>query len=125
MKRFTISTRWLICAVFILAVVFGLFKPAYEVHREADLHVHEWVERKVGGRVDYLSGLASPPFWPRYRNRLLGRPWKGSPFCSDGGKRLAEACERNHPELIGDGLGLGNLIKKNPAMKILVNRSNR
>src|SRR6185312_17380844 len=105
MKRPRITTSWMMVAVLLLAVALGFGLPAINVYRDPDLHLHEWAVLKDDGKLDYEmsgGGMVSPPFWPRYWRRLLGRPENTPVVCTGGAGHVVEACERNYPKQSGE-----------------------
>ncbi len=100
--------------VLVLAVLLGLGLPADRVLRDPGFHVHAWIDPAgrpktrtgVPIELDHLPATIlrverrSSPFWPRYRRRLVGRPWRDQPVCHPDPSRIAEACEYAHPGMI-------------------------
>jgi hypothetical protein len=102
--------------VLAIAMFLGATLPAIEVIRERDFdfHVHTWVNPNGGAnlapgrpiRPDQMPvtlsqvEMRSTPFWPRYWRCLLGRPWRGQPFCDPDPTRLVEACEHAYPGMV-------------------------
>lgn len=94
-RRFT--TRRLMSLILACAFVLGLAIPAAEVYRTKEYHVHIGVDPTRPGVTSW--GGIEPPFWPRYLNRLAGRPWRGLGPCGFETGLEVDHCEFAHPEM--------------------------
>src|SRR4051812_1483621 len=88
----------------ILAVAggMGLLLPFFVAAREAEHHLHLWLELGPGpGRIVHyaISSNEQTPFWPRYWRRLTGRSKSGRVACPRAEGRYVELCELEHPEM--------------------------
>lgn len=93
--RFTILR--VMALILACALLLGLGLPAYEVYRAEEYHVHTGIDASVPTMV--AAGGIWPPFWPRYRRCLTGRPWRGRGPCGTVIGYELELCEFAHPEM--------------------------
>ncbi len=117
------TTRHWLAQISILAVLMGFLVPFFRVTQEDGYHKHVWLHVLDGGNpVGYAVGDVRSPTWPRYRNALMGRPWRGVSFCRRAGGRLGEVCGQAHPELkVSLGPGRAGL-RPSPALEAEYNR---
>ena len=84
--------------VLLAGLALWLDVAAVEVYSAKDFHVHTYVDT---GDPPHLAAWNRPaPFWPRYFQRLLGRPWRRQPLCGPTPSALEELCEFAHPEMV-------------------------
>jgi hypothetical protein len=70
----------------------GIVLPAAELAGSPESHVHGWIDVQASNFSPFHEREVASPFWPRYRLRLMGRPWQRLPICLVGKSRPGEAC---------------------------------
>ena len=115
MRRPRLTIRRIMALVAVLAAGLGLGVPAARVAADRDDHHHQWqvwmdqaeLDRRFNGQYPFrLLGEGyrgnvihcgvRPPFWPRYRRCLAGRPWRRVPLCGAGAGHPGETCSSGH-----------------------------
>jgi hypothetical protein len=92
-----ISIRWLMALVLGAGLALGLVLPAREVLGSKKTHPHGFLEKRSDGIWMTAVDNVESPFWPRYRLKLLGRPWQNVPDCLVGKSRRCEVCRKENP----------------------------
>jgi hypothetical protein len=92
-----ISIRGLLALVLLARLISWLSVSAIEVNSVRDYHVHTYVDTRDPPSLTAWNRPA--PFWPRYIQKLLGRPWWRRPLCGLTEYAEGELCEFAHPEM--------------------------
>jgi hypothetical protein len=118
MTRPQVTIRTLLALILMISVVLGFGIPALEVLRTKQSHEHTYIGNNRG-RWGLLIEFVDAPFWPRYLQRLLGKPWKEQPLCQASTRRIEEVCSFAHPEIV---VKKGDLYDHTPVQFALYQR---